>query len=97
MQAPIDHWKIEEIRKYLEKRFPAGRFDDYTRGPQAHLFAVRVAAVGRSAIRQDRHNLVVTRQFFDRFPDTMSLRDGLDSADVAKTLEKAGERTVELY
>jgi hypothetical protein len=97
MPAPIDHWKIEEVRKYLAKRFPSGRFDDYTRGPVAHLFVVRVAAVGRSASRQDRHNLVVTRQFFDRFPDTMSLRDGLDSAEVAKAMQKAGERTIELY
>jgi hypothetical protein len=97
MPAGIDPWKIEEVRRYLAKRFPAGRFDDYSRGPVAHLFVIRLAAVGRQANRQDRHNLVVTRQFFDRFQDTMSLKDGLDSADVAKALEKAGERSVELY
>jgi hypothetical protein len=97
MPAPIDYWKIEEVRKYLAKRFPAGHFDDYPRGPVAHLFVIQVAAIGRTANRRDRHNLVVTRQFFDRFPDTVSLRDGLDSADVARALEKAGERTVELY
>ncbi len=97
MPAGIESWKIEEVRRYLAKRFPAGRFDDYSRGAVAHLFVVRVAAVGRQANQQNRHNLVVTRQFFDRVTDTMTLKDALDSADVARSLERSGERTVELY
>jgi hypothetical protein len=97
MPAGIESWKIEEVRRYLAKRFPAGRFDDYSRGPVAHLFVVRIAAVGRQTNQQNRHNLVVTRQFFDRVTDTMTLKDALDSADVAKAMLRAGEKTVELY
>lgn len=91
----IDLWKIEEVRRYLAKRFPGGRFDDYPRGAgTAHLFVVTVSPIGQ---RQARHNLVVTRQFFDRFTDHSSLKNALDSGDVGRSLERAGERSVELY
>jgi hypothetical protein len=90
-----DHGKVEEVRKYLARRFPASRLDDYARGSAAHLFTVREAQFG--AQQPKRHNLVVTRQFFERFPDAISLKDALESGEVGKSLERAGERTVELY
>jgi hypothetical protein len=92
----IDAWKIEEVRRYLARRFAGARFDDYARGGgTAYLFVVTpAAAMGQ---RQMRHNLVVTRQFFDRFPDQGSFKNALESGDVARSLERAGERSVELY
>jgi hypothetical protein len=91
----IDPWKIEEVRKYLARRFPGARFDDYPRaGGTAYLFVVTAAGIGK---RVTRHNLVVTRQFFDRFPEHSSLKSALESGDVAHSMERAGERSIELY
>jgi hypothetical protein len=91
----IDHWKIEEVRRYLAKHFPGARLDDYPRGGgTAYLFVVTASVPGQ---RQTRHNLVVTRQFFDRFPEQSSFKNALESGDVARSMERGGERTVELY
>lgn len=94
--GPIDAWKIEEVRQYLERSFPAGRLDDYPRGTSvAHLFIVTAAGLDRR--KQERHYLLITRQFFDRYRDGGGLKEGLDAADVPRSLTRAGERTVELY
>jgi hypothetical protein len=94
--GPIDAWKVEEVRRYLEKSFPGSRLDDYPRGLSiAHLFIVTASGLDRR--KQDRHYLLITRQYFDRYRDGAGLKEGLDSADVPRSLTRAGERTVELY
>jgi len=94
--GPIDPWKIEEVRKYLAKAFPGGRFDDYPRGgAAAHLFVVTES--GGVQQHQKKHHLLVTRHFFERFADHAALGYTLHAEGVGKSLERAGERTVELY
>jgi len=92
----IDAWKVEEVRRYLGKSFPAARLDDYPRGMSvAHLFIVTASGLDRR--KQERHCLLITRQFFDRYGDGGVLKEALDSADVPRSMTRAGERTVELY
>lgn len=91
----IDAWKIQEVLKYLEKHFPSARLDDYPRGAIAHLFVVIEGGVDPR--KRNRHHLMVTRQFFDRLADAATVKDALESADVARSLAKAGERSVDLY
>jgi hypothetical protein len=92
----IERWKVEEVRGYLAKVFPAAHLDDYPRGVSiAHLFVV--SATGLDRKKQERHYLLVTRQFFDRFCDGGGLKEGLDTADVPRSMVRNGERTVELY
>jgi hypothetical protein len=94
--APIETWKLEEVRHYLGRHFPAAHLDDYPRGAAiAHLFTVTESALDRR--KQNRHYLLITRQFFDRFSDASALKEALESADVGKSLLRAGDRTVELY
>jgi hypothetical protein len=95
MPGPVDQWKIEEVRRYLEKVFPASRLDSYPRGILAQLFTVTEGAVDPR--KQQRHHLLVTRQFFDRYTDASALKEALAAADVARSLVRAGERTIELY
>lgn len=95
-RAVIDAWKVEEVRGYLGKKFPAARLDDYPRGMAvAHLFVVTSSGLDRK--KQERHYLLITRQFFDRYGDGGGIKEALDSADVPRSLAHAGERTVELY
>jgi hypothetical protein len=94
--GPIETWKVDGVLKYLGKHFPGARFDDYPRGTLAHLFVV-IDGGGLDPTRRKRHNLFVTRQFFDRAPDATTLQDALEAADVAKALGRAGERSVDLY
>jgi len=91
----IDPWKVQEVLKYLAKHFPNARLDDYPRGMVAHLFVVSES--GLDPRKRNRHNLLITRQFFDRLADPATLKDVLESADVARSLAKAGERSVDLY
>jgi hypothetical protein len=91
----IDAWKIQEVLKYLAKHFPSARLDDYPRGVVAHLFVVTDGAVDPR--KRSRHHLMITRQFFDRLTDAATVKDALEAADVARSLTKAGERSVDLY
>lgn len=92
----IDAWKVQEVLRYLEKAFPAARLEDYPRGDAAaHLFVVTEAATDPR--RQQRHHLVIARQFFDRCSDPTTLKDALEAAHVARSLSRVGDRTVELY
>jgi len=92
----IDPWKVEEVRRYLGRSFPAARLDDYPRGMSvAHLFVVTASGFDRR--KQERHYLLITRQFFDRQGDGTVLKEALDSADVPRSMVRSGERTVELY
>jgi hypothetical protein len=92
----IETWKIDAVLKYLGKHFPDGRFDDYPRGVIAHLFVVSEGG-GLDPSKRKRHNLLITRQFFDRSGDATTLQDALESADVARALIRSGERSVDLY
>jgi hypothetical protein len=92
----LEPWKADEVRKYLQRAFREGRIDDYPKGAQAaHLFLV-LKARPREGHRV-AHQLLITRQFFDRFSDVMALREALASTDVGTSLQRAGDRTVELY
>ncbi len=92
----IDSWKVQEVLRYLEKAFPGSRLDDYPRGgTAAHLFVIVEAATDPR--RQQRHHLMITRQFFDRCSDPATLKDALEGVDVARSLTRAGDRTVDLY
>ena len=93
--AQVDAWKVVEVRRYLEKKFPGARLDDYPRGAVAHLFVV--LEPGTDPRRQQRHHLMITRNFFDRFVDPATLKDGLDAAEVGRALIRAGDRSVDLY
>jgi len=94
--AAIEPWKVQEVRRYLAEAFPGARLDDYPRGgATSHLFVVREP--GPDPRRQPRHHLLVTRQFFDRFADSSSLRDALECGDIGRALVRAGDRTVDLY
>ncbi len=91
----IDAWKVKEVLKYLENSFPGCRIEDYPRGVIAHLFVVSQGGVDPR--KRSRHNLLITRQFFDRLADAATVQDALETADVARSLKKAGERSVDLY
>lgn len=94
--ARIDTWKIDQVRKYLGKAFLGGRIDDYPRGCNAaHLFLVAEPSVPGKP--RKAHNLLVTRQFFDRFTDQGALHEALVAADVSRQLARGDGRTVELY
>src|SRR5262249_53914868 len=94
--GPIEQWEVEEGRRYLGEKIPAGRLGDYPRGGAlAHLFAV--VGAGGDPRPPQRPNLLVTRQFFDRYTDSGALKDALESAEVGRSLTRAGDRTVELY
>ncbi len=92
----IEPWKITEVRKYLERDFPESRIDEYPKGMHAaHLFLVLTQRLNDR--HRVAHQLLITRQFFDRYTDEIAIRQALMSADVGSHLKRAGERTVELY
>ncbi|MGH7322640.1 MAG: hypothetical protein ACRELA_23880 [Candidatus Rokuibacteriota bacterium] len=92
----VEPWKIDEVRKYLEKMFREARIDEYPKGMHAaHLFLVLTQRLNDR--HRVAHQLLITRQFFDRFTDNLALRQALVTADVESHLKRAGERTVELY
>jgi hypothetical protein len=87
---------VQEVLRYLARAFPTSRVDDYPRGGAvSHLFTIREAAADPR--KAQRHHLIVTRQFFERYTDAVSLKDALESADVARTLIRAGDRTIDLH
>jgi hypothetical protein len=95
MAARLDPWKISEVLKYLGKKFPECRLDEFPRGSGvAHLFVVTEPAADPR--KRQRHNLLITRGFFDRFSDPTSLAQALEAAAVAGSLTKAGDRTIDL-
>jgi hypothetical protein len=92
----IEPWKVQEVVRYLAGAFPSSRVDDYPRGNAvAHLFIVRESSVDPR--KAQRHHLMVTKQFFERYNDAIALKDALESGDVGRSLKRAGDRTVDLY
>jgi hypothetical protein len=95
MPTRLDSWKIAEVLKYLGKAFPGCRLEEYPRGgTAAHLFVVSEPSIDPR--KRQQHHLMITRQFFDRCNDPTSLAEALDAAGVAKSLARAGDRTVDL-
>ncbi|MGH7268259.1 MAG: hypothetical protein ACREMB_25855 [Candidatus Rokuibacteriota bacterium] len=92
---PIEPWKIEEVRAYLSRRFPGSRLEDHPRGGLSHLFSV--TQPGIDPHQHQHHHLVVTRHFFDRFAGQSTIREALAAQDLGRSLERAGEGTLELY
>jgi hypothetical protein len=92
----IEPWKVQEVLRYLSQAFPTSRLDAYPRGnAAAHLFTIREGAPDPR--KAQRHHLLVTRQFFERYGDAIALKDALESGDIARMLKRAGDRTVDLY
>jgi len=92
----IEMWKVDLVRRYLERQFPEARVEDYARGGGiAQLF--QVLTKHASGQRRVTHQLLVTRKFFDRYTDVASLRQELLGSGVAQSLERSGDRTLELY
>lgn len=92
----LELWKTDEVRKYLAREFHEGRIEDYPKGLHAaHLFLVLKQRPHER--HRVAHQLLITRQFFERFSDYTALREALVSADVGGHLQEAGDRTVELY
>ena len=92
----IEVWHVDEVRMYLTRAFVGSRIEDYPKGGDvAHLFVITEAGV--IGQRGARHHLLVTGPFFARHTDRAALRQGLSTAEVAKHLERVGERTVELH
>ena len=92
----LEPWKTDEVRKYLQREFHEGRIEDYPKGAaSAHLFLVLKQRPHER--HRVAHQLLITRQFFERFSDYTALREALVSADVGGHLQQAGDRTVELY
>jgi len=92
----LEPWKTDEVRKYLQREFHEGRIEDYPKGAaSAHLFLVLKQRPHER--HRVAHQLLITRQFFERFSDYAALREALVSADVGGHLQQAGDRTVELY
>jgi hypothetical protein len=93
----IEPWKVQEVVRYLAGAFPSSRVDDYPRGNAvAHLFIIREGG-SLDPRKAQRHHLMVTRQFFERYGDAIALKDALESGDVARTLKRAGDRTIDLH
>jgi hypothetical protein len=92
----IEPWKVQEVIRYLVGEFAGSRVEDYPRGNAvAHLFVIRESAADPR--KAQRHHLMVTRQFFERYGDAIALKDALQSGDIARSLKRAGDRTVDLY
>jgi hypothetical protein len=92
----LEPWKADEVRKHLQRTFREGRIEDYPKGAQAaHLFLVLKQRPHER--HRVAHQLLITRQFFDRFSDAVALREALVSTDVVTSLQRAGDRTIELY
>lgn len=88
--GPLEQWKVEEVRAYLQRHFPTHTVEHYAKGGgTAALFLV----LDRRVVV---HQVIILRRFFDRFTDHPALRDVLSSMRVAYRLEEAGEKTVEL-
>jgi hypothetical protein len=94
--AGIEPWQVQEVLRYLARAFPTSRLDDYPRGGAvSHLFTIRDAAPDPR--KAQRHHLIVTRQFFERYTDAVSLKAALESAEVARALIRAGDKTIDLH
>ena len=92
----VEPWKIEEIRRHLQERFPENEIDCFARGQHAaHLFLV-LKADPREKNRVV-HQLLITKRFFDRFTDQGSLATALAAGEVVLRMIQASDRTVELY
>ena len=88
--GPLEQWKVEEVRTYLQRHFPTCGIEHYAKGGgEADLFVV----LERRGVV---HQVLILRRFFDRFTDHPALRDVLTGMRVACRLEEAGEKTVEL-
>ncbi len=95
-QRLIKTWKIDEVRRYLEERFAEHEIDYFPRGDQiAHLFRVlKRNAKGECEVA---HQLLITKKFFDRIAEPLTLRQALVAGDVVLRMVRLRDRTVELH
>lgn len=87
---------MEEVRRYLEREIPEVSVDYYPRGQGS---AVQFVVNGRPSHLKPRevvHQLWVDQSFFLRYADRTTLRDALETVDVAASLKRARDKIVEL-
>jgi hypothetical protein len=96
MPERIEHWMMEETRRYLERAFLEITVDYYPRGAgTAVLF--RLEGKTHTGERRLLHQLWVDKSFFMRCPERSALKSALEGSDVAVTMKKAGDKIVELH
>jgi hypothetical protein len=93
----IEHWMMDEVKKYLEHAFLETSVDYFPRGNGS---AVLFRAEGRPSHTEQKkllHQLWVDKSFFLRCMDRTALVNALEGADVAVSMKKAGDKIVELH
>jgi len=96
MSERIEHWMMEETRRYLERAFHEITVDYYPRGAgNAVLF--RLEGKTHTGERRLMHQLWIDRSFYLRCAERSALKSALEGADVAVTMKKAGDKIVELH
>lgn len=96
MPERIEHWMMEETRRFLERSFLEVIVDYYPRGANsAALF--RVEGKTHTGERKLLHQLWIDKSFYGRCPERSALKSALEGSDVAMTMKKAGDKIVELH
>jgi hypothetical protein len=93
----IEHWMMDEVKKYIEHAFLETAVDYFPRGNGS---AVLFRAEGRPSHTEPRkllYQLWVDKSFFLRCMDRTALVSALEGADVAVSMKKAGDKIVELH
>ena len=96
--ARIEHWMMEEVKKFMEHAFLETTVDYFPRGNgSAVLFRAEGKASHTATERKLLHQLWIDKSFFLRCSDRTSLQSALEGADVVVSMKKAGDKIVELH
>jgi hypothetical protein len=93
----IEHWMMDEVKKFMEREFLETSVEYFPRGNGS---AVLFRADGRPSHTETRkllYQLWVDKSFFLRCADRTSLQNALEGADVTTSMKKAGDKIVELH
>ena len=93
----IEYWMMDEVKRYLEGVIMETSVEYFPRGNgNAVMFRVE----GRPSHMSQRklmYQLWIDRSFFIRYQDRISLKSALETADVAASMKKIGDKIVELH
>ena len=93
----IEYWMMDEVKRYLEGSLLETSVDCFPRGSgSAVLFRVD-GRPSHMSPRKLMYQLWIDRSFFVRCPDRSSLNSALETADVATSMKRAGDKIVELH
>ena len=93
----IEYWMMDEVKSYIEGTLLETSVDYFPRGSGT---AVMFRVEGRPSHVSQRklmYQLWVDRSFFIRCSDRSSLNSALETADVATSMKRAGDKIVELH